>query len=159
MIEDLHWADPTTREFMGELMSAADAEQIVWLMTSRVAPQREIAQYNVLCVETLDPLLPGEAAELARATSGHRQLTAFQLAEIVDRADGVPLYIEEFVRAVANFEHTDKKTNEGRIPTTLRGLVDEPPPCAARRSRRCPAGVCAGAPLRVSTSVPNCYTW
>ena len=120
VIEDLHWADPTTLEFMGELMSAADAEQIVWLMTSRVAPQREIAQYNVLCVETLDRLLPGEAAELARATSGHRQLTSFQLAEIVDRADGVPLYIEEFVRAVANFEHTDKKTNEGRIPTTLR---------------------------------------
>ena len=116
LIEDMHWADRTTLAFIGELMSAANAKQIVWLMTSRLAPQRPIAQYNILCVETLDRLLPGEAAELARAASGDRQLTSFQLTEIIDRADGVPLYIEEFVRTVVDFGNA----GTGRIPSTLR---------------------------------------
>src|SRR5262249_10857773 len=92
------------------------AKQIVCLMTSRLAPQKAIAQYDVLRVETLDRLLPGEAAELAQAASGGQQLTSFQLTEIIDRADGVPLYIEEFVRAVVDFGNA----STGRIPASLR---------------------------------------
>jgi len=119
VLEDFQWADPTTREFIDQMLTSPDAAGLTLILTSRVGPESDRISSR-LVVETLDPLLPGEAAELAKATAGNRPLSAFELAEIVDRAEGVPLYVEEFVRAVLDFDQTFEKSSEGRIPTTLR---------------------------------------
>ncbi|MCL4767310.1 MAG: AAA family ATPase [Hyphomicrobiaceae bacterium] len=120
VLEDFHWADPTTREFIEELLASPDSAGLRLVLTSRVAPDSSAVRSRRLLVEALERLLPGDAAELARATAGDRMLSAFDLAEIVDRAEGVPLYVEEFVRAVLDFDPTFAKSSEGRIPTTLR---------------------------------------
>ncbi|MBN8956201.1 MAG: AAA family ATPase [Rhizobiales bacterium] len=120
LLDDIHWADPTTLEFLGELTSTATSSQLLLLMTSRDPPPRALAEMSAPRVEKLDRLLPGEAAELANATAGARVLTSFELAEIVDRADGNPLYIEEFARAVLDHGGAIVKPGEERIPSTLR---------------------------------------
>jgi class 3 adenylate cyclase/tetratricopeptide (TPR) repeat protein len=119
VLEDIHWADPTTLEFVGECL-VASTNRHPWLMTSRSLPSWNLTGFSTLSIETLDSLLPGEAAEVAKATAGPNFLTAFQLAEIVDRADGNPLFIEEFVRAVLNPDAAPDKNNPGHIPSTLR---------------------------------------
>jgi class 3 adenylate cyclase len=120
ILDDLHWADPTTLEFVGELTSAATSSQLLFLMTSREPPPRTLAELSVPRVEKLDRLLPGEAADLANVTADARALTTFEIAEIVDRADGNPLYVEEFVRAVLDRDRDRAKAGDEHIPSTLR---------------------------------------
>jgi class 3 adenylate cyclase len=120
ILDDIHWADPTTLEFVGELTSGATSSQLLLLMTSRDPPPRTLAELSAPRVEKLDRLLPGEAAELANATAGAHALTSFELAEIVDRADGNPLYIEEFARAVLDHDRVLAKAGDEHIPSTLR---------------------------------------
>jgi len=123
IIEDIHWADSTTLEFVAEVLSAADPRRFIVLMTSRQSPNDALAASGRLHVEKVDRLPPGDATSLARALSATRPLTAFELAEIINHADGVPLFIEEFVRAIA-----DKDADPDNIPITLRdslmGVLD-----------------------------------
>jgi KaiC/GvpD/RAD55 family RecA-like ATPase len=120
VLEDFHWADPTTRDFVRQLLEAPDAEGLAVFLTARGSPSGAFLLLRGVIVENLEALLPGDAAELAKATAGEKVLSAFELAEIVDRAEGVPLYVEEFVRAVLDYDQAFGKAGEGRIPTTLR---------------------------------------
>lgn len=115
LIEDLHWADSMTEEFLAELLSTKPAALAALVMTSREPPHEVLAAAGRLHVETLQRLTPGDAASLARGIETPRPLTAYELAEIVDHADGVPLFIEEFVRAI-----TAREAGADGIPITLR---------------------------------------
>ena len=123
IIEDIHWADSTTLEFVAELLLTTAPGRLILLMTSRQAPSHALTASGRLRVERLDRLAPGDAAALARALSAARPLTAFELAEIVEHADGVPLFIEEFVRAIPA-----RGAGDDHIPITLRdsltGVLD-----------------------------------
>lgn len=115
VVEDLHWADSTTTEFVAELLSAASSGKFVLLMTSRQRPAGALACVHGLRLEVVDRLPPGESASLIRELTASKPLASLEIAEIIEHADGVPLYIEEFVRALS-------KTDSGpdRIPLTLR---------------------------------------
>lgn len=115
LIEDLHWADSTTEEFLAELLAAKPANLAAVLMTSREPPHESLGSYGTLKVEMLERLAPGDAASLARSIETARPLTAFEVAEIVRHADGVPLFIEEFVRSIGI-----REPGGDGIPITLR---------------------------------------
>jgi class 3 adenylate cyclase/tetratricopeptide (TPR) repeat protein len=118
LVEDMHWADSTTLEFLAELMALEPCSLVAILMTSREPPHTSIAAALTHPSETLARLAPGEAAALARGMETPRALNAFELAEVVRHADGVPLFIEEFVRAIAG-----KRAGEDGIPVTLRDAL------------------------------------
>src|SRR5258706_2815116 len=86
VLEDFHWADPTTRDFISLLLSAPDAAGLSIFLTARGSPTGGALLSSGLIVECLEPLLPGDAAELAKAIAGEKALSAFEVAEIVDRA-------------------------------------------------------------------------
>lgn len=115
LIEDLHWADSMTIEFIAELLTAPAPALAALVITSRVPPHELLATAPGLQVETLERLSPGDAASLARSIEVPRPLTALELAEIVEQADGVPLFIEEFVRAISA-----REAGADGIPVTLR---------------------------------------
>ena len=115
LLEDLHWSDSMTEQFVAELLAAKPGALAALVMTSREPPREVLVSCGRLHVETLQRLTPGDAASLARRIATPRPLTAYELAEIVDHADGVPLFIEEFVRAI-----TAKDAGADGIPITLR---------------------------------------
>jgi class 3 adenylate cyclase/ATP/maltotriose-dependent transcriptional regulator MalT len=115
VVEDMHWADSTTVEFVAELLAAAEPGRFMLLLTSRQPPHDALTATGRLVEEPLGRLAPGDAAALARALDATRSLSAFEIAEIVEHSDGMPLYIEEFVRAIA--AHA---AGPDRIPITLR---------------------------------------
>lgn len=115
LIEDLHWSDFMTVEFLAELLAAKPPALSAIVITSREPPDAVLAATQALQVENLERLEPGDAASLARSIEVPRPLTALELAEIVDQADGVPLFIEEFVRTIG----TRELPADG-IPITLR---------------------------------------
>lgn len=115
LIEDLHWADSMTLEFLAELLALRPSSLAALVVTSREPPPDVLSAGGGLQVEALQRLSPGDAASLARSIAAPRPLGALELAEIVDQSAGVPLFIEEFVRAIAA-----RGGGADGIPVTLR---------------------------------------
>jgi class 3 adenylate cyclase/predicted ATPase len=98
VLEDAQWADPSTSETM-----AALAGRLSGLAYLGVATHR--SEHAVAWLEALDPevialgrLDPANSAGLALAVTGAAHLPPALLTGIVERADGVPLFIEELVK-------------------------------------------------------------
>ena len=98
--EDLHWCDPSTLELLGALALRAPSTALLILCTARrefEAPW-SLAASQVSRV-TLSRLSRRHTRELCIAAGG-QPLPEVLLAQLVDRADGIPLYAEELVRSV-----------------------------------------------------------
>ncbi|HEU4535108.1 MAG TPA: AAA family ATPase, partial [Polyangiaceae bacterium] len=99
LVEDLHWADPTTIELLAQLAREAPSAPLFVLLTARpeFAPPFSTAGMLQLHLGRLDP--PRVAAMVAELT-GHKALPAEVLEQVVGRTDGVPLFVEELTRVV-----------------------------------------------------------
>ncbi len=109
-IEDIHWADPSTREFAEELLELADVAPVLIVATVRVETASEGWQLRVRILSEF----AHRAAELPLASlddTAARQLLAGlpstagvkdpELDQIVASAEGNPLYLEELLNAFA----------------------------------------------------------
>ena len=99
IIEDLHWSDPSTLEWLSRLVSRDIGRGLMLLLTARSefnAPWRDTARVERL---TLEPCTAGEARALVRALDGAQALSDAAVARIVTRAEGNPLFVEEFTRS------------------------------------------------------------
>jgi tetratricopeptide (TPR) repeat protein len=115
VVEDLHWADPTTIEWIGRLLDGPPAPLVV-LLTSR--PGLEAAwRDDVPCVE-LDRLDFATTIELLGGAGERVGLDRDVARTIAERAGGVPLFAEELMRAVIAGGGTADS-----IPTTLYGCL------------------------------------
>jgi class 3 adenylate cyclase len=98
VLEDAQWADPSTVEFVGELLARRPAG-VVLLLTAR----ESIAELGALCDElVLAPLGDADADQLAEKI-GQGSLAPGRREEIVRRAGGVPLFVAELTRASLTF--------------------------------------------------------
>ena len=107
-IEDFHWADASTRELAEDLLTVTDRAPLLVVATLRRDPASEgwrfrtrvLADFSHRATElSLEPLPPAVAAQLL----GTLLPGAFDDAtreEIVARAEGNPLYLEELLRAL-----------------------------------------------------------
>jgi class 3 adenylate cyclase/tetratricopeptide (TPR) repeat protein len=95
LVEDLHWADPTTVDLLG-LLATESVPGTMILITSRLPLDTPWAE-AVLDID-LAPLQEKEAAGLIAAlTDGG--LEAAQSELIVERGAGIPLFLEELTRS------------------------------------------------------------
>jgi class 3 adenylate cyclase/tetratricopeptide (TPR) repeat protein len=127
VVEDLHWADPSTVELLNELLpQIADARALV-AMTAR--EEFDVARLgHARCrVIALQPLEAPAAATLARAVAGNVLMPQEVTDLIVARTDGVPFFIEEMTLAATDaFQDgtVDGTIDHGLIPLTLaEGLI------------------------------------
>jgi class 3 adenylate cyclase/predicted ATPase len=99
--EDLHWADPTTLELLGLTIDRLQSCRLLALLTFR--PEFEVpwtAQPHLTSL-SLNHLTMGECRELAISVARQHDAPAESVAPILDRADGVPLFVEELARSVS----------------------------------------------------------
>jgi class 3 adenylate cyclase len=107
-IEDLHWAHASTRELAEDLLELTERAPLLLVATLRRDPASEgwrfrtrvLADYSHRATElTLAPLAPAAATELL-ATLLPGAFDEETREEIVARAEGNPLYLEELLRAL-----------------------------------------------------------
>ena len=98
LVEDAHWIDPTTTAMLSMLMERIHDVPAMILVTHRPSPAALVAacQRRHLATEP-----PGQAArlDLAEHVAG-KPLSSEVMAQILDKTDGVPLFIEELTKAV-----------------------------------------------------------
>src|SRR6516162_6904253 len=107
IFEDGHWSDPTSLEALGRTIDRIAKLRVLLVMTFRpeYAPPW-IGQPDVT-VLTLNRLAAGEAGTLIDRVAGNHALPAGVRHDIIERTDGIPLFVEEMTKAVleAGSEH------------------------------------------------------
>jgi class 3 adenylate cyclase/tetratricopeptide (TPR) repeat protein len=99
MVEDMHWIDPTTQELLDQLVAGIADKRMMLLVTHRPEfdpPWGAQAQVTRL---SLNRLSRRQCAEIA-AQLAPKPLPEALLTHIIDKADGVPLFVEEMTKAV-----------------------------------------------------------
>ena len=100
LFEDVHWADPTSMEALSRVIEATRTLSALLIVTYR--PEFEspwIAQPHVTSV-TLNRLGESEIAALIDGVTGNTPLPANIRDGIIERTDGIPLFVEEMTKAV-----------------------------------------------------------
>ncbi len=103
LAEDLHWADPTTLEFLGMLLASPDHRRVLCVFTARPEfrppwPAETIA--GALTELPLRRLSRADARQLAAWTARAQPVGDRVLGDLLNRAEGVPLFIEEITRSL-----------------------------------------------------------
>lgn len=96
IVEDVHWADPSTLDLAG-MLGAAELPGVMLLMTSRTPLSASWA--SMLTTLELTHLADPEAEALVGHLVSGSYLDDAVRDEIVSRAGGVPLFVEELTRS------------------------------------------------------------
>jgi class 3 adenylate cyclase/tetratricopeptide (TPR) repeat protein len=128
IIEDVQWMDPTTEELVLRALSQTSADLICIIATSRERFPEAWRRSGRATHLFLERLTSGDSASLIRCiSSGHFDERIVQ--DIVARADGIPLFLEEVTRAIRDARATRASSQEHRheehIPATLQDLLTE----------------------------------
>ena len=104
IFEDAHWADPSSLEVFGRLVDRINGLRVLLFVTSR--PEFAAAWIGRPHVTALaiSRLAPSEAMALIERVAGNRPLAVNIRQDIVERADGIPLFVEEMTKAVLEAE-------------------------------------------------------
>ena len=99
VVEDAHWLDPTSREFLDRTVEDIRGLRILLLITYRPEFQAPwIGQAHVTSM-ALNRLGQRDGIALVEHMSG-KTLSNHLVAQIVTRSDGVPLFVEELTKTV-----------------------------------------------------------
>ena len=99
-MEDLHWVDPSTLEWLTLLIDQTPTSRLCLLLTCRPAFQPPWGSRSYLTQLTLNRLTQHQAAQMVERITGGKALPAEVVRHLVEKADGVPLYIEEMTKAI-----------------------------------------------------------
>ncbi len=100
LFEDAHWSDPTSLELFDLTIDRVPAMPVLLIVTYRpefTAPW--IGRPHVTSLG-LNRLAPRQRAEMIAGITGGKALPGEIADQIIDRTDGVPLFVEELTKAV-----------------------------------------------------------
>ena len=100
VFEDAHWIDPTSREFLDLSVDRIRRLPVLLAITFRPEFQPPWGGRAHVTTLALNRLSERDGEALVQKLAGNAALTADIVAEIVERTDGVPLFVEELTKAV-----------------------------------------------------------
>ena len=100
VMEDLHWVDPSTLEWLSLLVDQGPTARILALCTCRPDFRPPWTGRSHLTQVTLARLPQRQATELTHQVAQGKALPAEVVAQIVAKTDGVPLFVEELTKTV-----------------------------------------------------------
>nr|UXE44076.1 hypothetical protein Hi04_10k_c1000_00030 [uncultured bacterium] len=119
LVEDLHWSDASSLELLGRIIAQSVTARVLFVTTARpefTAPWPARSNSTTL---QLARLTKRQAGEMVTTLLGET-VPAEMLEVLITRADGVPLYVEELTKAVAE---PGAARSADAIPTTLAGSL------------------------------------
>ena len=98
--EDVHWSDPTTREALDLLIERVPTLRVLVILTFRPEFTPPWIGRPHVTMLTLSRLPRRRGAEMIAYVTGGKALPKDIADQIIDRTDGVPLFIEELTKTV-----------------------------------------------------------
>jgi class 3 adenylate cyclase/tetratricopeptide (TPR) repeat protein len=121
IVEDLHWIDPSTLEYLTMLVDEIADAPILAVFTCRPDFSSPWTDHpNVTTIE-VNRLPTGAAVELTHQVAQGKSLPSQVLDQVVGKTDGVPLFIEELTKMLLESgmleERADHYALTGPLPT------------------------------------------
>jgi class 3 adenylate cyclase/predicted ATPase len=131
-IEDLHWIDKTSEEFLGYLVDWLASAKILLILLYRPEYTHPWGSKSYYSHIALTQLTRDPSAELIQAILPEGEVVPELKALILDRAAGNPLFMEEFTHSLLengsirkqDHQYTlTKKPSEISVPDTIQGVI------------------------------------
>ena len=122
VFEDVHWADPTSLKLLERLRDGVRDWRMLVLLLHRpdiTLPWAEQPHVTSLTMGRLDRV---QVSSMVRLLSEGKVLPQNAIDQILDKTDGVPLFVEEITKAVLE---RGSGSNEGRSGTQSTLLVPD----------------------------------
>src|SRR6516225_4381299 len=100
IFEDAHWADPTSLEAFGRLVDRIQTFRLLLVVTFRPEFDAPWVGRPYVTALIINRLAEHEANAMIDRIAGNRQLSASIRQDIIERTDGIPLFVEEMTKAV-----------------------------------------------------------
>jgi len=100
VFEDVHWSDPTTRESLDLLIDRVPTMRALAIITFRPEFTPTWIGRPHVTLMSLSRLSPRQRAAMITGVTGGKALPKEIADQIIDRTDGVPLFIEELTKSV-----------------------------------------------------------
>jgi predicted ATPase len=123
ILEDLHWTDPSTLELLDLLMDQIPTVSFCALLTCRPTFQPSWSSRSYLTQVTLSRLAPPQVGQMAEHVAGGKRLPAEVLRQVVEKADGVPLFVEEMTKAILESGYLKETDAHYEVTGTLPALA------------------------------------
>ena len=109
IFEDAHWADPTSLELLALMIEQVQAARVLILITFRPEFTPPWSGYTHITSLTLNRFSRRLVTEMVANITGDKPLPDDVLDEIVQKTDGVPLFVEELTKTVVESELIEDK--------------------------------------------------
>jgi predicted ATPase/class 3 adenylate cyclase len=118
IFEDAHWTDPTSLELFGRAVDRVVDKRVLLIVTFRPEFQAPwIGRPHVTTV-TLNRLTRHETEVVIDRVLGNKHLPANIRQDIIERTDGIPLFVEEMTKAVLEAESEgDARLTAAAVPS------------------------------------------
>ena len=132
IIEDLHWIDKSTEEFLDYLIDWLAGARVLLLILYRPEYNHQWGSKTYYHKIGLDQLTIDSSAELVQAVLGQGEIVPELRELILGRAAGNPLFMEELTHTLlenGSIEKQDnrfvlnRKSSDLQIPDTIQGII------------------------------------
>jgi class 3 adenylate cyclase/tetratricopeptide (TPR) repeat protein len=113
IFEDAHWTDPTTLELFGRIVDRTPTLRVLLIVTFRPEFESPWIGRPYVTPLTINRLAEREVGAMIDGVIGNKLLPANIRQDIIERTDGIPLFVEEMTRAV--LEAKDEEAAERTV--------------------------------------------
>ena len=124
IFEDGHWLDPTTRELIDLIISRIDHARVLLIVSCRPEFRPTWINHATTTTLSLTRLSHTEVKTMIRDLWRGENMPQPLLDQIVEKADGVPLFIEELTSSMLSAPIRARGTPERRAQQTLLKVPD-----------------------------------
>jgi class 3 adenylate cyclase/tetratricopeptide (TPR) repeat protein len=118
LVEDIHWIDTTSEEYLTYLIEGLPAAGILLVTTYRPGYRPPWMDRSYTTQITLQPLARDDSLSVVQSVLPTASLSPALSEAILDRAEGNPFFLEELGLAVAQQREGDRA-----IPDTVQGVI------------------------------------
>jgi class 3 adenylate cyclase/predicted ATPase len=108
VFEDIHWIDPTSLEVLGRTVDRVKTFGVLLIVTYRPEFEPPWIGRPYVTALTLNRLDEREITAMISRVTGNKALPQSIRQDIIERTDGVPLFVEEMTKAVLEAESEGK---------------------------------------------------
>jgi class 3 adenylate cyclase/predicted ATPase len=105
ILEDLHWTDPSTLDLLNLVIEQIPTTSILTVLTCRPHFQPAWHHRSYLTEITVNRLAQPQSEHMVERITQGKRLPPAVMQQIVEKTDGVPLFVEELTKAIVESGH------------------------------------------------------
>lgn len=122
LVEDAHWIDATTLEWLDRLVKLLSRTKILLLVTARKEFEHKFPKTDHMLNLELGRLQAGAISELVQQVCNNKAMPDSVVSQIDSRTDGVPLFVEEITKTLLESGQLEERDDRYHLTGPLQSI-------------------------------------